>query len=521
MSEQQQQQQEAVGGETVQAPRRTTILVVDDNEANRYAVGRMLRDVGFAVDEAGTGRDAVRRAAEHPDLVVLDINLPDINGFEVLRQIRGNPVTASLPVLHLSASYTKGEHKAFGLEQGADGYLTHPVEPSVLVATVRALIRIRQAEETMRASAALWQATFDAIGDSVFLLDEGGIVLRCNRAATALLHSAADQLVGRPFGEVVEQALGPSLEIPLPPGAGDGGATEPREVHILDRWFRVAVDAVFDDRGDRIGAVYVLTDITERKGAEEERVRLLADAEAARAEAEAANLAKMQFLASMSHELRTPLNAIGGYAQLMAMGVRGPLTAEQREDLDRIQRSQHHLLGLVNDVLNFARVESGAVHYTITELPVDEALAAIETFIAPQAAAKGLRYEYHRCDPSLVVRADREKLQQVVLNLVGNAIKFTPAEGHVTVSCEPRDGGGGRRLAILVRDTGPGIPADKLEAVFEPFVQVDRSLSGASQGAGLGLAISRDLARGMGGDLSVSSTLGAGSVFTLTLPLAE
>ena len=368
----------------------------------------------------------------------------------------------------------------------------------------------------MRASAALWQATFDAIGDSVFLLDEGGIVLRCNRAATALLHSAADQLVGRPFGEVVEQALGPSLEIPLPPGAGDGGATEPREVHILDRWFRVAVDAVFDDRGDRIGAVYVLTDITERKGAEEERVRLLADAEAARAEAEAANLAKMQFLASMSHELRTPLNAIGGYAQLMAMGVRGPLTAEQREDLDRIQRSQHHLLGLVNDVLNFARIESGAVHYAITAFPVDDALVAIETFIAPQMEQKRLRLAPYAAPNGVAMLADEDKARQIVLNLFANALKFTPPGGTITLEVRAEAG----VVAISLSDTGIGIPADQQERIFEPFVQARRAVDTSDHGFGLGLAISRQLARAMGGDLTVRSVAGEGSTFTLTLPQA-
>jgi PAS domain S-box-containing protein len=504
------------------SPRRTTILLVDDNEANRYAVGRMLREVGFAVAEAGTGREAVRRAEEHPDLVVLDVNLPDINGFEVLRQIRANPATASLPVLHLSASFTKGEHKAFGLEQGADGYLTHPVEPPVLIATVRALIRIRQAEETMRASAALWQATFDAIGDSVFLLDESACVLRCNRAAASLLRLPEREVVGRTFAEAIEHGLGATLElpVPLPDDAARSGAEQlpPQEVCIRDSWFRVAVDPVLSEHGERVGAVYVLTDITERKRAERERAMLLADAEAARAEAEAANRAKMQFLTAMSHELRTPLNAIGGYVQLLEMGLRGPVTAQQQQDLDRIQRSQRHLLSLVNDVLNFARVESGTVHYSITDVPVDETLSSIETFIAPQAAAKGLRYEYRACPRPLVARADRDKLQQIVLNLVGNAVKFTAAGGLVTVACEPT--ARGERLAIVVRDTGPGIPPDKLQAVFEPFVQVDRSLTSSAQGAGLGLAISRDLARGMGGDLSVESTLGKGASFTLTLPLA-
>ncbi|HET7456019.1 MAG TPA: PAS domain S-box protein [Gemmatimonadaceae bacterium] len=242
-----------------------------------------------------------------------------------------------------------------------------------------------------------------------------------------------------------------------------------------------------------------------------------AAAEAARAEAEAANLAKTQFLAVMSHELRTPLNAIGGYAELLDMGLRGPVTDEQREDLARIQRSQRHLLALVNDVLNFARVDSGAVQYDLEPVSLAAALSGLESMVAPQMAAKGLAYVYDAPPPTLRVRADAEKLPQIVLNLLSNAIKFTPSGGRVTVRCAEDDG----VVRIAVADTGRGIPAEQLGPIFEPFVQVDRGLTRTSEGTGLGLAISRDLARAMGGDLTVESALGAGSTFTLTLPRSD
>ena len=264
-------------------------------------------------------------------------------------------------------------------------------------------------------------------------------------------------------------------------------------------------------------------DVTAEREAAKERERLLADAEAARDAAEAASRAKGEFLAVMSHELRTPLNAIGGYAELMELGIHGPVTAEQRTALDRIQRSQRALLSVINEVLNYARLETGAVTYDLTDVPVAEAVGTAEVLVAPQLRAKRLGYSWAGCDPGLTVRADRDKLQQVLLNLLSNAIKFTEARdgqpGRLEVTCatDPADAD---RVVLRVRDTGIGIAADKLGAVFEPFVQVDQRLTREHSGTGLGLAISRDLARGMGGDLTVESTPGVGSTFTLTLPRA-
>jgi len=238
------------------------------------------------------------------------------------------------------------------------------------------------------------------------------------------------------------------------------------------------------------------------------------EAESARRAAEAASRAKSEFLAVMSHELRTPLNAIGGYAELMEMGLRGAVSPEQRSDLERIQRAQRHLLGLINGVLNYARVDAGVVNYELTDVMVDEVLTACEALIAPQTRAKGLGLLHEACDPTLAARADREKVQQIVLNLLSNAVKFTSPGGHVAFGCARRN----TTIVIHVSDTGRGIASDNLERVFQPFVQVDSTLTRTQEGTGLGLAISRDLARGMGGDLTVESTVGVGSTFTLTLP---
>ena len=251
-----------------------------------------------------------------------------------------------------------------------------------------------------------------------------------------------------------------------------------------------------------------------------ERARLLEGERAARREAEAANQAKSQFLTTMSHELRTPLNAIAGYVDLLRLGVRGPLTDAQAADLARVQQAQRKLLALINDVLNFARLEAGHLRLELAPVPVDALLDTVVPLVLPQLEAHGLRLEREGGGdgaPALVVRADAEKAVQVLLNVLANAVKFTPAGGCVTVGATAADGW----VRLHVRDTGVGIPADRLEAIFEPFVQVDSSLTRTAEGTGLGLAISRDLARAMGGELTARSVVGEGSEFVLALPVTE
>ena len=231
------------------------------------------------------------------------------------------------------------------------------------------------------------------------------------------------------------------------------------------------------------------------------------------AEARIANNAKSDFLTMVSHELRTPLNAIGGYVELLEMELRGPITSAQRRDLERIKASQQHLLGLISGVLDLARVETGKVAYDIDNIVLEPFLSTLDALIAPQAAAKQVTLDYQPCAPEIAVLADREKLRQILLNVLSNAIRHTPAGGRVTLSAAPA----GTRVQIAVHDTGPGIPADKHDEIFEPFVQLDRSLAQPREGLGLGLAISRDLARGMSGDLTVDASTAAGARFIVSL----
>ena len=234
---------------------------------------------------------------------------------------------------------------------------------------------------------------------------------------------------------------------------------------------------------------------------------------------ETANRAKSDFLASMSHELRTPLNAIGGYAELMEMGVRGPITDEQRRDLARIRASQSHLLGLISSLLDLSRIESGQVEYALANVALEPLLGGLEALVLPQTTSKQQTLVHESGDAQLVAYADREKLRQVLLNLLSNAVRYSPGGATITMRTRRKDD---QTVAIEVSDTGPGIPLDRQRAIFEPFVQLDRSLTrGTNEGVGLGLSISRDLAHGMGGELAVTSAPGEGSCFELTLPLGR
>lgn len=242
----------------------------------------------------------------------------------------------------------------------------------------------------------------------------------------------------------------------------------------------------------------------------------------ARGAAERANRAKSEFLSSVSHELRTPLNSISGYVELIKMGVHGPLTEGQREALDRIGRSQRHLLGLINDILDLSQIEAGRVDYAVEVVPLASVLAETCETVAPLLSAKHLVCDLQPLslnDGAQAIRGDPERVRQILLNLITNSIKFTPEHGRITIGARVRPDDESA-VCIDVRDTGVGIAPADLARIFEPFVQLGTRTHGSQQGVGLGLSISRDLARAMGGDLEVDSVLGQWTKFTLTLPKA-
>lgn len=262
---------------------------------------------------------------------------------------------------------------------------------------------------------------------------------------------------------------------------------------------------------ERVAQLAALALDNARLLAAEQRAR--DEAERARQAAERASQAKSDFLAMMSHELRTPLNAIAGYAELLELGLKGPVTVEQVADLQRIRRAQKHLLSLINSVLTFVRLDAGRVTYDIANVPVDACLGSMHSLIAPLLQARNQRYAYRSSAPLATLRADAEKVQQILLNLLDNSIKFTPEGGAISISATLS----GDMVHITVADTGPGVEVARLEEIFEPFVQAG-SAAERRQGVGLGLPISRELARGMGGDLVAHRPVMGGGTFVLTLP---
>ncbi len=354
----------------------------------------------------------------------------------------------------------------------------------------------------------------DTALDSIVTSDQRGTITEFNAAAEAAFGYRKEDVIGR---QMVDLIIPPQYRAAHLKGMERYLATG--EAHVLGRRFEIT--ALRSDGtefpvelaivrvpipGPAFFTAYI-RDLTERKRLEAEQARLLK-------ESEQANRAKSEFLATMSHELRTPLNAISGYTELLKMGLRGPVTEGQIADLDRINRSQSHLLGIINDILQFAKLEAGQLEMKVEIFAVAQALDVTEELVRPQLERKGISYMHLRGDESVKVRADRDRFHQIILNLLSNAVKFTPQGGRITVGWRIE----AHRVLIDVTDTGSGIAADQFQRIFDPFVQVQAGTTRTSEGVGLGLPISRDMARQMGGDISVRSELGKGSTFTLTLP---
>jgi PAS domain S-box-containing protein len=360
-----------------------------------------------------------------------------------------------------------------------------------------------------------YQLMVDSVRDyAIFMLDPNGHIASWNQGAQRIKGYTADEIIGQHFSVFYppeEIAAGkPAMELEV--ATRDGRFEE--EGYRLRKdgttfWASVVLTAVRDEDGTLLGFAKVTRDLTERRASEQ---RALADARRI-SSAETANVAKSEFLTAMSHELRTPLNAIGGYTDLLTLGLGGPISSQQIDYLERIRRSQQHLLGIITDLLNFSRIEAGQINYDLAPIFLPAVIDSVLTLVVPQALAKGVVLERGQTS-DLAVLGDRSKVDQVLLNLLSNAIKFTGSGGRITLSTLSTN----ETASIAVTDTGSGIPVAKLEVIFEPFVQLGRSLSSAHEGTGLGLAISRDLARAMNGDLTVSSVEGAGSTFTFTLP---
>jgi signal transduction histidine kinase/FixJ family two-component response regulator len=417
-------------------------------------------------------------------------------------------------------------------EKGNVTLLERPVRVATLTTVIRSGLRARQrqldvkanleqrqaAEVSLRESEMRLRAAVQAAPYPLMLHADNGEILQLSEAwMTRTGHystpvDTTDEWAALAFPD-------PGNNPVLPRGSDAQDQLEGESVHLGEHTVKAAngEDRIWDFHRVALGTLpdgrrLWLTagiDVTEYK-------HLLESEREARMQAEEANAAKSQFLATMSHELRTPLNAISGYAQLLTLGLRGPITPAQREDLDRIDRSQRHLLSLINDVLNFAKIEAGHVAVESTPMALGDVIESLKQFVEPQLREKNLQFTMASDIPTTEACGDPDKVRQILINLLSNAIKFTPEGGHIAVECSEDE----KMLYICVEDDGAGIPADKLDAIFEPFVQVNRDYASKHEGTGLGLSISRDLARRMGGDLTVSSEIGKGSKFTLSLPRA-
>ncbi|MFN6471022.1 MAG: response regulator [Nostoc sp. SerVER01] len=522
-----------------------TILHVDDNPANRYVVTRILQNAGFTVVEAATGAAGLKAVVEYqPALVILDVKLPDLSGFEVCRQIKANPETTFIPVLHLSASFIQSQDKVEGLDSGADAYLAQPVEPIELVATVRSLLRIRRAEESAFSSAREWQSTFDSINDGVCLVDRQGIILRCNRAMMEMVDKHPGEILGRLYHELINAQW----------GIGDGicfrRAKETHQRQVLEfqsqgRWFAKTIDPAFNQQGILTGAVFILSEITERKQAQallqEQNDRLnqlMISLQQQTEQAQQANRIKDEFLAVLSHELRSPLNPILGWAKILQTSQ--PDTAKSQYALETIERNAKLQAQLIEDLLDVSRILQGKLSLNTVPVALTFTIkAALET-VRLAAEAKSIQIQTI-FEPNVgQVLGDSARLQQVVWNLLANAIKFTPQGGRVKVQlykiAGEAGGAGGVKeeitqipnpqsplpsyAQVTVSDTGKGISSDFLPYVFDYFRQADGTTTRRFGGLGLGLAIVRHLVELHGGTVEAASPgEGQGSTFTVKLPL--
>ncbi|HKN64931.1 MAG TPA: ATP-binding protein [Gemmatimonadaceae bacterium] len=360
------------------------------------------------------------------------------------------------------------------------------------------------------------RAIVERLADGILVVDGNGVIRFANPAAELLFGRSADELIGTELGFPVLSGERADIEVVRP-----GGETVTAELRIVDAEFGEAGAAP----GEKARLVS-LRDVTDRRRAIE-RERQLERERAARAEAEAASQAKSEFLAMMSHELRTPLNAVIGYAELLDLGIAGPLTAEQRHQLSRIRTSGRHLLGLVNEVLDLAKIESGRLSVNIGAGRAGDAADAALSLVQTRADEKGIRF-VGQCmgDTDAVFDGDEDRVRQILVNLLSNAVKFTSPGGEVAIECgtsaapdaEARVQPHSRWVYLRVRDTGVGIPQAQLPFIFDPFVQGETGHTRSNDGSGLGLTISRRLARLMGGDVTVRSVPERGSVFTLWLP---
>jgi CheY-like chemotaxis protein/nitrogen-specific signal transduction histidine kinase len=482
------------------------LLVVDDTDANRYAVVRHLKAMGLTVEEASNGREALTKVlAVNPDLVILDIRMPDMNGLEVTRILKSDERTAGIPVLHISASFTDPASMARGLENGADGYLTHPIDPQILMATVRSLLRARSAEKEVRAAAGHWQATFDAIGEGVCITDQNGMVQRCNRAFHGLLGVEHVKDETRRLWE-----LSPELGSLINHFHGRGGEREAERVEINDRTMRVSVSPITGEDG--VDAfVWVVTDLT-RERMFDERVRRALQLETTG-----------RLAGGVAHEINNMMTAILSYAEFALRGSRQD--DPRRSDIEGIHKAATRSAEVAKQLLTFSRRQvinprTIDLHVIIREMR--------PTLLRLLGADKTLVIELAAKHPWVTV--DTLGIEQILINLALNARDAMPQEGRLEIRTSNVNLDDdmverykdvaiqtGAYIQMTIRDTGHGMDEETLKHVFEPFYTTKE----VGKGTGLGLATVYGMVKQSSGYIWAQSQPGRGAEFIVQLPQVE
>jgi PAS domain S-box-containing protein len=486
-------------------PHPATILYVDDDELSRRAMQGLLRRAGFEVKEAATGSEALRLATERPDIVLLDVNLPDISGFEVCRQIKAHPATQAIPVLHLSALFVSSEDRTHGLEGGADAYLTKPVEPKELIAHLKAMLRIRRAEEETRLVARQWQATFDAISDGVCLLDRHGQIQRCNLAMERLVAQSGTQLAGQTYSGLFPEWSGKCEGDPFQRMLASR-RRETTEVARGERWLHITADPIVDETQALMGAVYLLSDVTDRKRLEEQ----LRQAQKIQAIG--------QLAGGVAHDFNNLLTAIlGNVSLLLEEESLKPATAGL---VKTIERAGLRAAELTRQLLGFARQNLLWLKPLHLETAIGEMVAMLRCTIDPRILVEV------QCEPDLwLVRADANQINQVLLNLCLNARDAMPEGGRLLLETrnvevdsdfarQHLESRTGAFVRLRVQDTGHGIPPAIQSRIFEPFFTTKEP----GQGTGLGLAMVFGIVKQHQGWIECVSAVTQGAAFDVYLP---
>ncbi len=484
------------------------ILVVDDTEANRYTVARHLRKAGYRVTEAADGRRALEYVAQEiPDVMVLDIRMPDVDGLEVVRRVRADPRLAHLPIIHVSASFTDPESQAAGLDGGADGYLTHPVEPLVLLATVRALLRTRTAEREARAAEAAWRATFEAIGDGVCVVSPEGRVERCNVAFEGIVGATGLQ------GRLLTDLFPPLATVPEPPfvALADGRPLMGTELAIEEKRVQVSARPMPEGEGAGPRAVCVVTDVTRQRAAE---MRLQ---QAQRLEAAG------QLAGGIAHEINNMMTVILGLSDFMS---RSPeLSPSHQRDMSEIGKAAGRGADMARQLLAFTRRQ--ILHPKLLDL--NATLARMGRLVS-QLLGADREVSLHLSPDAGLVYADDGQLEQVLLNLSLNARDAMGPGGQFTIATarERLDSAfaaahpgieirPGDYVRITGSDTGAGMDPETLERAFEPFF----TTKPVGEGTGLGLATVYGIVKQSNGYIWADSTPGGGTSFRIYLPQAS